>query len=68
LLKPAEVVDEMNYLPRFEEWKDDYPKDARFWEFSLPIIPLGNGDYFGLYVRDNVIDPPVAFLGHEYCG
>jgi hypothetical protein len=49
-------------------FRGEYPKDARFWEYSIPVIPVGNGDYVGLYTRDNAEDPPVVFLCHEGCG
>jgi hypothetical protein len=54
------------------DWADHFreqsPKDARFWEHSIPFIPVGNGDHIGLYVRDNPDDPPVCYLSHEGCG
>ncbi|MCI0740897.1 MAG: SMI1/KNR4 family protein [Gemmataceae bacterium] len=51
-----------------EGFRDESPKDARFWAHSVPFHPVGNGDYVALYVRDNVDDPPVAYLNHEGCG
>jgi hypothetical protein len=56
---------------RGDAWEDlvqDYPKDARFWRYSLPLIPLGNGDFVALYTRDNPDDPPVCYLCHDGCG
>jgi len=49
-------------------FRGEHPKDARFWDHTLPLIPVGNGDYAGLYVRDDVDDPPVVYLCHEGCG
>ena len=51
-----------------EHFRPDYPKDARFWEFSIPIFPVPNGDHVGLYVRDSAANPPVAYLCHEGSG
>jgi hypothetical protein len=49
-------------------FRGEFPKDARYWEYSLPLIPVGNGDYAGLYVKDDLENPPVVFLCHEGCG
>jgi hypothetical protein len=66
---PSSIVeltrDSLDFVALF---RDRYPKDARFWGHSLPLIPVGNGDYVGLYVRDVTDDPPVAYLCHEGCG
>jgi hypothetical protein len=51
-----------------ESIREDSPKDARIWENSFPLIPFGNGDYAGLYVRDDADDPPVVYICHEECG
>jgi hypothetical protein len=50
------------------ETRDDFPLDARYWVHSLPIVPVGNGDYAGLYVRDDPVNPPVVYLCHDGCG
>ena len=50
------------------ETENDFPSDARYWVHSLPILPFGDGDYAGLYVRDNPVNPPVAYLCHDGCG
>lgn len=44
---------------------EDYPKDRRFWEHSLPFLEVGNGDIIGLYLRDRKENPPVAYLVHD---
>jgi hypothetical protein len=46
----------------------DFPADARFWSNSLPLIPVGDGDYAGLYVHDDPVNPPVVYLCHDGCG
>jgi hypothetical protein len=51
-----------------EGMSPEYPKDARIWEHSLPLIHILNGDYVGLYVRDDLTDPPVVYMCHEACG
>src|SRR5262245_59199723 len=59
-------------IPHFLLWanrfRDEYPTDARYWEYSLPIVPVGNGDYVAVYVRDTPDDPPVVYLCHDGCG
>ena len=55
----------LGWAESFKEW---YPKDARFWESSVPFISLGDGDHIGLYVKDNTEDPPICFLCHDGCG
>jgi len=54
-----------DFLSFQEAFRDVYPKDVRFYVNSIPMIPVGNGDSLGLYVRDNSEDPPVAFLCHD---
>lgn len=53
----------------FDSWSEgfgeDYPRDTRLWLYSFPLIPVGNGDYVGLYVRDTADDPPVVYLCHD---
>lgn len=51
-----------------EEMSLEYPKDARLWRHSLPIVPGRNGDCVALYVRDDLTDPPVVYLAHEASG
>jgi hypothetical protein len=51
-----------------ETWRTTYPKDSRYWEWSFPLLPFGNGDYIGLYVRENPTNPPVVVLCHDGCG
>jgi hypothetical protein len=50
------------------ETRDDCPLDARFWAHSLPLIPDGCGNFVGLYVRDDPVNPPVVILDHDGCG
>ncbi len=45
-----------------------FPRDTRYWEGSFPLIPAGNGDYVGLYFRENPENPPVVYLCHESYG
>jgi hypothetical protein len=56
----------LSWAGHFRE--NHFPKDARFWEHSIPFIPVGNGDHIAFYVRDNPDDPPVCYLCHEGCG
>jgi hypothetical protein len=51
-----------------EDFRLDFPKDARYCGHSLPLVPFGNGDFLGLYLRDEVHDPPVAFICHDGYG
>lgn len=56
----------------FVSWADAFgecfPRDARLWRHSFPLIPDGGGDYIGLYVRDAPDNPPVVYLCHDGCG
>lgn len=69
-LVPAdEVVDLSHHFPSWaESMRPQNPKDARLWDHSLPLVPVGDGDYVGLYVRDDLLDPPVVYLCHEGSG
>lgn len=49
-------------------FKDEFPRDSRFWENSIPFIPVGNGDYLALYIESNPDDPPVVYLNHDGYG
>lgn len=64
--EPAAVVE---LLESCTDWADgfrlEHPKDARFWEHSIPLFPVRNGDYVGLYVHDAPDNPAVAYLCHE---
>ncbi len=57
-----------HFLDASESFRDEYPKDARYWQHSLPLVPVGNGDFVGLYVRDTSDEPPVVYLCHDGCG
>ncbi|HYV36963.1 MAG TPA: SMI1/KNR4 family protein [Gemmataceae bacterium] len=66
---PFEQIVEGPWLGTADSFKaQGFPKDARFWEHSLPLIPVGNGDYAGVYLRDNTTNPPVVYLNHEGFG
>ncbi len=68
-LTAKDIAELTHDLPSWAEgMRPQYPKDSRLWDHSLPIIPVGNGDYIGLYVRDTAIDPPVVYLCHEAYG
>lgn len=56
------------FLEWADRFRDEYPKDSRYHEYSLPLVPVGDGDYAGLYVRDNQDNPPVVYLCHDGCG
>lgn len=69
ILPAEEIVELSHHFPSWAEgMRPDYPKDARIWDYSLPLVPVGNGDYVGLYLADNQRDPPVVYLCHEGCG
>ncbi|HJT34345.1 MAG TPA: SMI1/KNR4 family protein [Pirellulales bacterium] len=69
LLPADEVVDLSHHFPSWAEgMRPQNPKDARLWDHSLPLVPVGDGDYIGLYVRDDLVDPPVVYLCHEGSG
>lgn len=69
ILSADEVVNStLDALSWAEDMSPEYPKDARLWEHSLPLVSVGNGDYVGLYVRDDETDPPVVYLCHEASG
>jgi hypothetical protein len=42
--------------------RDGYPRDVRFFGSSLPFMSVGNGDSIGVYVRDELENPPVVYL------
>lgn len=46
-------------------FRNEFPRAARYWDHSLPLISLGTGDYVGLYVRDGPDDPPVVYMCHD---
>ncbi|WP_254509143.1 SMI1/KNR4 family protein [Anatilimnocola floriformis] len=64
---PAEDVCRLTHdlVSWSEGFGEEYPRDARLWLHSFPLIPAGNGDHVGLYVRDDTDDPPVVFLCHD---
>lgn len=66
----AEEICELtqHFVSWSEGFGEQYPRDARLWLHSFPLIPVGNGDYVGLYVRDTTDDPPVVYLCHDGCG
>lgn len=65
----AEIVELTHQWPFWAEgMRPDYPKDARIYDHTLSLIPLGDGDRLGLYVRDEVKDPPVVYMCHDGCG
>ena len=49
-------------------FRDEFPRDSRFWENSIPFIPVGNGDYLALYIKSNRDNPPVVYLNHDGYG
>jgi hypothetical protein len=63
----AEEICELTH--HFVSWSEGmgegYPRDARLWLHSFPLLPVGTGDYVGLYVRDDPDDPPVVYLCHD---
>jgi hypothetical protein len=59
---------DLEYLPDVGACLKDSPKDRRFWENSVPLFHVGNGDTVGLYVRDGSDNPPVASMSHEGYG
>lgn len=69
ILSADEVASRSHDAPSWVEQKSlDYPKDARLWRHSLPIVPVRNGDCVGLYIRDDLTDPPVVYLDHDASG
>lgn len=69
MLSADEVVSLSHEMPSWAEgMSPEYPKDARIWNHSLPLIHILNGDYVGLYLRDDLTDPPVVYMCHEACG
>lgn len=44
------------------QFKEEFPRDARLWEHTIPLIRESNGDCIGLYVRDDATNPPVVYL------
>lgn len=69
MLSADEVAHLSHEIPSWAEgMSPEYPKDSRIWGHSLPLVPVGNGDYVGLYVRDDLIDPPVVYMCHEGAG
>jgi hypothetical protein len=51
-----------HFLAAANSMRGSHPKGARFWEYSLPIVPVGDGAYAALYVRDTTKNPPVVYL------
>ncbi len=68
-LSADEIVSLSDELPDWaEKMRPDYPKDARLWNYSQPLVPVGNGDYVGLYVDDERVPCSVVYLCHERSG
>jgi len=68
-LSAEEIIELSHELPDWAKgMRPDHPKDARIWEHSLPLIPVGNGDYVGLYVDDKRTPCSVVYLCHEASG
>ncbi|MBL8814952.1 MAG: hypothetical protein JNL58_02895 [Planctomyces sp.] len=68
-LSPKEIVELSHDFPDWAKgMRPDNPKDARIWDHSLPLIPVGNGDYVGLYVEVEKAYCPVVYLCHEASG
>jgi SMI1 / KNR4 family (SUKH-1) len=68
-LSPSDIVTlPDSFLDWAASFAKEFPKDARFWEHSLPILPLGNGDHIAFYLRDKSDNPPLAYLCHEGYG
>lgn len=68
-LSAEEIIELSHELPDWANgMRPDHPKDARMWDHSLPLIPVGNGDYVGLYVDDKRTPCSVVYLCHEASG
>ncbi len=68
-LSAEEIIELSHELPDWAKgMRPDHPKDARMWDHSLPLIPVGNGDYVGLYVDDERTPCSVVYLCHEASG
>lgn len=65
---PTEVVELAHTYMDVARDKMVPPKDARYYAYTLPLIVYGNGDYLGLYVKDDANNPPLLYLDHEGCG
>ncbi len=53
----------------FEELEDAGPRHAAIWRRSFPFAKIGNGDFLALDLAaaDDAENPPVVYLGHEFC-
>jgi hypothetical protein len=66
---PCEDVVDAAWIATAQTLRDaGYPKDAWFWDHSLPLVRVGDGSYLGVYCKEEQDDQPVAYLCHEGCG
>lgn len=68
-LAASETVQLTHDLPTWAEaMRTVSPRDARIWDNSIYLISVGNGNLIGLFVQEDLIDPPVVYRSHDEVG
>jgi hypothetical protein len=57
-----------NNIELAEDFDLESPLDAEFYRYAVPFLQLRNGDFIGLFVKDEQKDPPAVYLCHELIG
>jgi hypothetical protein len=64
-IAPWHVATHLDDLAETVERFRDFPTDYRLSQHSIPFFSTDTGDLVALYVRDTIVNPPVALISHE---